>query len=63
MGKKDQMLCIEDGHCEVYDWRPYLDVFKQIFRGGGERAMRLVLLSLEFVSSLVYHGDTAMGQQ
>jgi hypothetical protein len=31
MGKKDQMLCIEDGHCKVYDWRPYLDVFKQIF--------------------------------
>jgi hypothetical protein len=31
MGKKDQMLCIEDGHCKVYDWRPYLNVLKRTF--------------------------------
>jgi hypothetical protein len=31
MGKNNQMLCIEDGHCEVNDWRPYLNVFKRIF--------------------------------
>jgi hypothetical protein len=30
-GKKDQLLCIEDGHCEINDWRPYSELLKGIF--------------------------------
>jgi hypothetical protein len=30
-GKKDQLICVEDGHCKVYDWRPYAELLKDIF--------------------------------